>query len=601
MHLDGGYVTGWDLKNGMAAGHPLLWDCGTRVMDQPLADAILRYVDQGGTFVACADTGRNSPTVPEAWPISQLTGYRVRTTDERGQVTFSQSLPVVSGLSGVRFPSSDTQGISLEASNPSCQTLATWQDGTTAIGFRQVGRGRIIVIGAHDLPKSGFALNQPAPGGGVDSDRITAVLMEGLGAARTSYCANASVWTRRQVSKNGLMDELVAFNSQNSGASADVLVKVKAKPETVVDLETGAKVGFSYTDDGWVHIHGISFEPLGTHVFGVSRGTMLEGVHVWWEEKLRYWQEKTRPVPLAFDPPSSDVIQLKDWKFTTDADEHVAADPNSKLQQFDDSNWKPMSNGPWKTLTADLKNFKGSSFYRSTFNVTPSWDGHEVDLNLYTFDTPVAFGQAKFYIDGKQVATYNKPEFGTSRNLVFDVSSVAKPGMHQLSVSVAHAPEVDNIAGPFLSGAVWLSAAPRFVEEVDLSGNWDAIGDDWITVQPFAVPGRGDVKYIRKTASIPAGWQGKSVFLRVVAQVPASTIMINGVLLDKNLYLHQFGSAAILNISPYIRPGADNTIELWPVQSALNRMNETANQHGTLQITKIQLGLVDPSDLPIQQ
>jgi hypothetical protein len=403
------------------------------------------------------------------------------------------------------------------------------------------------------------------------------------------------------VTKNGLQHWLVAFNSQNTDATADVMAKVSEKPEAVVDMATGANVGFSYSDDGWVHIHSVSFEPLGTHVFGIKRGTMLSGVHIWWGEKVKYWTEKSRPVPLSFDSLTHDNIQLKDWKFTTDSDNKAATDPNAKLQAFDDSNWKPLSNGPWRSLAPELKNYKGSSYYRAAFTVPPTWSGHEVDLNLATYDTPIAFGATKFYIDGKEVAAYHKPEFGTSRTFVFDVSSVAKPGPHQLSVSVTHAPEVDAIAGPFLSGSVWLSAAPRFVQLVDVHGNWEAVGDDWLSVRPFTVPGRGEVKYIRKSVAIPGDWQGKQVFLRVTALTPPATIVINGTLLNQNFHLHQFGTTTLLNITPYVTPGSQANIQFWPVESARNERNEPGNQHGNLGITKIQLGLVDPSDLPVQQ
>ena len=152
------------------------------------------------------------------------------------------------------------------------QTLAMWRDGTTAVGYRQLGRGRIIRLGIHDLPKSGFSLTQAVPGGGVASQRIAAILLQSLGVRQTSFSASPGIWTRKLVAKNGLDDWLVAFNSDKTAASADVEIKVNKRPDRVTDVETGANVGFSCTDDGWVHIHGVSFEPNGTHVFGIPRG-----------------------------------------------------------------------------------------------------------------------------------------------------------------------------------------------------------------------------------------------------------------------------------------------------------------------------------------
>lgn len=600
MHLDSGCLTPWDLSHGFGEGYPVMFDCGTRVMDQPLLDSITKYVEAGGTYVACADTGRNSPLVPDAWPISQLTGFRIRSTDEKGSVTFANNLPVAAPLAGIKFPSADGAGDSLEAALPGVQTLATWQDGTIAVGFRQFGRGRIIVIGMHDLPKSGFALNQPAPGGGVASERIEGILLESLGVNRTSFCATLNIWTRKLVAKNGLDDWLVAFNSQNSAATADVEIKVDKKPEIVTDLETGAKVEFSYTDDGWVRIHSVSFGPLGTHVFGVSRGTLLDGIQTWWQEKTRYWQEKTSPVPHDFPSPAPGTISIKDWRFSTDEDGRLASDANTRLQTFDDTKWKPMRSAPWKDLSPELTQFKGNTYYRSAFTIPQDWDGHEIELNMYSWDTPIVFGDAQFAIDGKPFAKYS-PIFGTSQTLNYDVTAMAKPGPHVLSVSVTHRSDLDDVSGAFIAGAIWLSPSPRFVEHVDLNGNWDAVGDDWVSVQPIVIPGKGVAKYIRKSFAAPADWKEKPVFIMIDAPIPFATLVINGTLIDKNLYLHQMGSSTLLNLSPYIHAGGDNVIELWPAKSAQNRNNTPDGQHGNVQVSQIQLGVLDSRDLPVKQ
>jgi hypothetical protein len=216
---------------------------------------------------------------------------------------------------------------------------------------------------------------------------------------------------------------------------------------------------------------------------------------------------------------------------------------------------------------------------------------------MYTSDTPIAFGDAQFEMDGQPVARYSAG-FGTSRTLSYDVTSLAQPGPHVLSVSVAHRPELDDVSGAFISGNIWLSPAPRFVEQLELNGNWDAIGDNWVSTQRVAVPGHGDAKYIRKQYSVPAEWKDKAVFIKIVAPVPIATLVINGTLINQNMYQHPMGSSMLLNLSPYIRAGEDNTIELWPVQSARNRNNASDSRHGRFQINRIQLGVIDPRDLP---
>ena len=250
----------------------------------------------------------------------------------------------------------------------------------------------------------------------------------------------------------------------------------------------------------------------------------------------------------------------------------MAADPKTRLPQFDDSKWQSLSTGPWKGLGPDMAQYRGDMFYRASFTIPAEWQGHEVDLNMYTFDTPIAFGDARFEIDGQPVAKYSAG-FGTSRTLNYDVTSLAHPGPHVLSVAVAHRPELDDISGAFISGNIWLSPTPRFVAQLDLNGNWDAIGDNWVSTRSFAVPGKGEAKYIRKTFSVPAEWKDKTVFIKIVAPVPFATLVINGTLINQNMYQHQMGSSILLNLSPYIRSGEENKIELWPVRSARNRNN----------------------------
>jgi len=601
MHIDNGYVTPWDIENGMADGYPVIFDCGTRVMDQKLLDAIQHYMDHGGTFVACADTGRNTPTEPDTWPISQLSGFRIRSMEEKGNIAFSANMPAAAALSGIKLPSGDSAGYSLQATAPTATPLATWDDGSTAIGYRPFGKGRMIVIGMHNFPKSGFSLNQPAPGGGVASERLEAVLLQGLGANRTSYSASPTIWTRRLVTKNGQQDWLVATNSTTTTATADVSMKTEVRPDTVTDVETGAKVEFNYSEDGWVHIHSVAFGPYGTKVFGMRRASLLDGLQVWWQEKTKYWSEKTRPAPLTFDSPTPGNLNITDWKFITDPDKHITADPATKQPQFDDSKWQAIKSGPWRALTPDLEQYKGPTVYRSNFTVPPGWQGHEVDLNFYTYDTPVVFGKAQFSIDGKDAANYSPtPGFGYSQTLNFDVTAMATPGNHVLTVTVDHLDAMDLVGGPFISGSIWFSASPKLLEPMDLAANWEAVGDDWLTVQPFSGPGRTQAKYLRRTVQIPDGWKGKTVILKMNSSVPFGAVVVNGTIIADNRSLQQFGTIEVLNLSPYLHSG-DNSFELWPVKTARNRDDSKDALHADIQISKIQLGVVDPADLPVRQ
>ncbi len=602
MHLDNGYVTPTDIEKGIANGYPIIVDCGTRVMDQKLIDALAKYVEQGGTFVACGDSGRNSPTRPNAWPIEQLTGFSVRPVNEKGTVTFGSNFPFAPVLSGIKFPSNDPEGNSLSPTTSNSQTIATWADGSAAIGVRTLGKGRVIQIGFQDLGKSKFGLVQPNPNGGSSPERVAAIFLQGLGATRTSYSPSQAIWTRRLITKNGLQTWLVAINSEKSEVATELAVRTEVAPESVIDLETGKPVRFTYSSDGWVRFQNIAFRPNESHVFAMRRATLLDGVNTWWQEKVKYWQAHSSPVPLSLPAVENGNIQLSNWRYIAEPEGPAGENVAWKSNAFDDSKWKPIKNGPWKSLSPEQAQHKGNAKYRATFTVPNGWQGHEVSLNLYSYDTPVVFGKAQFFVDGKEVGSYNPvPGFGYSQTHNFDITAMAKPGSHTLTISVTRLAALDEVAGPFLSGSIWLSALPRFADQMEVSGGWDAIGDNWVTMQPYSAPGKVSAKYLKRKVSIPADWKGKSVFIQMKSPNPFATLVINGTLISNTITQQRFGNISLINLSPYVHPGGIDTIELWPQASVRNRDNSPKGQHSELQLTSAVIGTIQPADLPVRQ
>ena len=53
---------------------PVVIDCATRVMAKEDAEAIRRYVESGGTFIAMPTTGANLPERKDAWPLAEAFG-----------------------------------------------------------------------------------------------------------------------------------------------------------------------------------------------------------------------------------------------------------------------------------------------------------------------------------------------------------------------------------------------------------------------------------------------------------------------------------------------------------------------------------------------
>ncbi|MCY2994703.1 MAG: hypothetical protein NTY19_43600 [Planctomycetota bacterium] len=66
-----------DFARGKADRFRVILDGDTTIMDPEVVDQIEAWVRRGGVFITYHQTGRHTSTVPDAWPISRLTGYAV--------------------------------------------------------------------------------------------------------------------------------------------------------------------------------------------------------------------------------------------------------------------------------------------------------------------------------------------------------------------------------------------------------------------------------------------------------------------------------------------------------------------------------------------
>ena len=90
----------------------------------------------------------------------------------------------------------------LEAQGDNTAVLARWADGRVAVGCRSIGKGRVVVL------RSTFWRG--------DRGRQRLVfewLFTDLGVSRNADAANDNVWARKAITKNGLQEWLLAYNS----------------------------------------------------------------------------------------------------------------------------------------------------------------------------------------------------------------------------------------------------------------------------------------------------------------------------------------------------------------------------------------------------
>ena len=118
------------------------------------------YVEAGGTFVALQETGRHTPLERDAWPISDLTGFKVsEIRPMTGTVNILHDQPLFTALAGKSFLNQGSsvdyssynyadKCVALEPVAADTQAIARYGDGAIAIGMRKLGKGRVVVLGS---------------------------------------------------------------------------------------------------------------------------------------------------------------------------------------------------------------------------------------------------------------------------------------------------------------------------------------------------------------------------------------------------------------------------------------------------------------------
>lgn len=580
-HYDNVYLTEQGLKDGLAGQYPILFDTGSEYMEPETVDAIRKYVEQGGTFVALDNTARHTLLEPDSNPLASVSGFKFLKAHGGGNIHFASELPIFKGWEDRPLRSWGTSLEPTDPADPSAVPLALWDDGTVAVGYRKVGKGQVITLGGTFWHEG-------------NSDEFLREFLEKLftecGISRDASASIPEVWTRKMVTKNGLQNWLISFNSTPNTQDADVWMATGAKPDEVISLETNTKVPFVFENNG-VTIKGVHLEPNEIKAFAVRRGTLTDGLPVWWKEKTTYW--KRTPVQLAAaaetlpEPKRKDaefIVPLEKWRFHTDPDQALLKDGQWMTAAFDDSGWQTREAGAWTLFDPELKNYHGIGLYRIKFTAPPSWVGRRILLNLYNFDTPIVYDLGEFFLNGKPVATYKA--HGWSQTLNYDVTPVIQPGENILTLKVTGGAK---LAG--FGGVAWIEARPALNPSIDLAGTWTAVRANWLGHGPVTIPGTATAKYIARTIIIPADWSGKNIFIEWASRDQwVGSVVVNGRPTNNNAAIHPFGTLARVNITPHVRTGASNLIEIWPYRTVTWHGGVDKEETGGLQLDGIRIG-----------
>jgi hypothetical protein len=553
--------------------YPVLLDAGTEFMDDDILQALEKYVENGGTYIALHNTGRHSSAQPDCYPISRLTGFKVVKESQGGRLTFEEHLPLFKGWERRTFEGS---GVGLEAQGDNAVALARWADGRVAVGCRSIGKGRVVVLGSTfwrgDRARQRLVFER---------------LFTDLGVARNADAANDKVWARKAITKNGLQEWLLTFNSTDANLVSDVSFHVSGTPEVVWDMVSHEPVNFVVGPNGWVKLKNVALAGQGVRVFGVKRADLSGGLPFWWEEKVKYWKRGlSKPASIAAPPAVKlpATVTFDEWRFLPDRDGAIGSMPDWLLAGYDDSSWRTLVPLPWNMVTQDLRDYQGVGLYRAGFRAPAAWRGQRVVLTLYNFDTPIVYDERAFFLNGEKVTTYRAR--GWSQTYVYDVTDKLKDGDNVLAIRVKGGSHFSGLAG-----GVWLQAEHNLQPALDLAGEWQRASFEQNATGTVMLPGRARARSITRDVKIPASWKERSVFLHIESETQwLGSVVVNGHPISYNGFLHPFGLRAEINVTPYVQPGRPNHVELWPIATVPGGSHKPAAESADMEIRTIRIG-----------
>ena len=379
-----GSVIESDFVRGGADKYKVIVDTNSSILDPDAIEGIADWVKHGGTFITFQQTGRHTSTRPDAWPISQLTGYDVIAIEHKGRnlklVSDQQLLP-----DDALRVLPNNWGLTLKkhaAEDSSCQDIALWEDGTVAAGARKLGKGTVIDFGMFDsLPLITQALDK------MGIEHVPGHVVDG------------KVIMRHFVSNNGLYDVWTMWNQKESALTTDLIIDAANSPDGATDVNTGEKIPVS-RDKSNSKIAGLAFEPLQTRVLLTPRRDLADAPAEWFWLQRGWWRGTADPgKPMAAYKPQNALDLSDDNAFHIlpgDGTSNPPEDPAISDPKTDDIAWEKASLGIF-----DIPDHADAHHvvFRKHFTVPAEWTHGQV--SIFGKSESPGNGNIRRYMDGK--------------------------------------------------------------------------------------------------------------------------------------------------------------------------------------------------------
>jgi hypothetical protein len=216
---------------------------------------------------------------------------------------------------------------------------------------------------------------------------------------------------------------------------------------------------------------------------------------------------------------------------------------------FDDRDWEVMNLRIWNTPKhADVKH----AVFRKTFTVPISWDDGRIELWIHSWNRSTFVDKARVWLDGELIHDWS------SRGLRGELyPEVLKPGSaHTLVIEGQGSGTLNGVRGN-----AWLNYVPDADTSIDLGGIWIPSADVMRDQPAVELPGAfTNALNLRREVFIPEDLEGQNVMFSMDASGSMIGVIINGTWVRR--HHHNIGDYWDINITPLIRFGESNTIEV---------------------------------------
>ena len=525
-----GGVLEQDFARGQADRFRIILDGNTTILDPEVLDQIEHWVRCGGVFITFHQTGRHTSVVPDAWPISRLTGYAVSGIDRlsaNGDGLPSRRLHLVPGQKVFHSDvpqwryAENSAGVSLKKIDPACEDLLLWDQGAVAAGVRRLGKGLVFHLGSN-------------------SSVLPFQILEWLQVKKTPIASsNKAIMTRHFVSNNGLYDFWILWNTRGETVHSTFTFREGFRPRSLQDVNTGKVVALDSDANGF-KLANVAFGAWETRAFLSPRGQIDQAPAEWFRLQRDWWRGTADPGPPI--PPFESKVCLnltEDWAYKI-LDGGAVGDPEEDLVQadpkLDDSSWKRRRIGIYNLPD---KPDAHHVIFRKTFRVPEKWNRGRVCL----FTHGDVRGKWRRYLDGRPL----QPRAADD-----DLGGVLKPGgMHCLAIEFWGS---DLPAGTLTP--IFLSYRPDPAVRQSFKDHWSYAPDRLTygpgSALPLTTPAAGSA---RTTVKIDAAHSARTVMVHVQASV--DSVIVNGHWISgfSNIYRH-----IDVNATPWVRFGQDNEV-----------------------------------------